>query len=319
MNKKFGKNIINADYRVKQLYKVESGDVRLISGIAKTSGGERLTYKVVVKMQPKGEIPGESLCREYDLFMSDFDKVFNNTLRWAEYYHFEIESDAIQIWMEYIDGISGNALTIEMLEYIAEELGRFQGRLYKTPGILKNIGCFSDVGLIKRRYLQWNPETSEYQYIRSENCEIPEHLTQMLIDMDNNIENIFTNITKLPVVLCHRDFWIDNIFYVDGKIVLIDWDCIGWGYMGEDMAGLIADDITDMKYLDEYYHRFIPAYYKGISEYMDISAIDDNYIWEMILIEFGYRYVQRYMFAESTEYKNQQITALQKLYEIKRL
>jgi hypothetical protein len=24
----------------------------------------------------------------------------------------------------------------------------------------------------------------------------------------------------LPVVLCHRDFWIENIFYVDGKIIL---------------------------------------------------------------------------------------------------
>ncbi len=87
--------------------------------------------------------------------------------------------------------------------------------------------------------------------------------------------------------------------------------------MGEDIASLIADDI-DYEYLDEYYRRFIPAYIRGISEYIDISAIENFYIWEMIIIKFGYRFLQCYMFSQSSEVKEQQVNALQKLYELQK-
>jgi thiamine kinase-like enzyme len=138
----------------------------------------------------------------------------------------------------------------------------------------------------------------------------------MLIDIQQQAKTIFTNMKLLPVVLCHRDFWIENIFLSDGKIILIDWDCAGWGFMGEDLASLIADD-TDIEYLEEYCRRLIPAYYKGFSEYADLSQIENLYIREMIIIKFGYRFLQKYMFSQSSEVKNQQIKALQKIYEMK--
>ena len=318
LSKMFGKTIIRAEYETEQLQGGTMGNVRLVTGIAATADGEKLPYKVVWKIQKNREIPGETKWgRDYDLFMSDFGKIFTNILRWAECYHAEIINDETHIWTEYIDGVSGENLTIEILEYISAEFGKFQGRLYKQPEILDNIDCLSDVGWMKRDYGQWKPETAEYQYIRSENCEIPEHLRQMLIDMDNKSETIFENIQKLPVVLCHRDFWVENIFYLasNREIILIDWDYTGWGYMGEDIASLIADDI-DIEYMDEYYRRFIPAYYKGISEYMDIISVNNNCIREMILIKFGYRFIHRYIFADTSERKNQQINALQKIYDM---
>lgn len=70
--------------------------------------------------------------------------------------------------------------------------------------------------------------------------------------------------------------------------------------------------------MDEYYRRFIPAYLKGISEYMDVSAIENLYIWEMIIIKFGYRILQKYMFSESPDIKNQQVKKLQKIYDIRK-
>ena len=75
-----------------------------------------------------------------------------------------------------------------------------------------------------------------YDYIREGSCEIPSHLRNMIIYIDENIDEIFTRIEKLPVVFCHRDFWITNIFYMGGVITLIDWDTSGWGYMGEDYS-----------------------------------------------------------------------------------
>lgn len=142
-----------------------------------------------------------------------------------------------------------------------------------------------------------------YDYIRSCDCSIPKHLCDMLIAIDDNSDKIFARIARLPIVLCHRDFWMTNIFYREDKIVLIDWDTSGWGYMGEDMACLIADE-SDVNHMIEYYNRCTQAYYIGFSEYSDISQISDNCIYEMILIKFGYRLVEDFKFSESQDEKS---------------
>jgi Phosphotransferase enzyme family. len=49
----------------------------------------------------------------------------------------------------------------------------------------------------------------------------------MIIEIDDQSQEIFEHIEKLPIVLCHRDFWVANIFYSNGKILLIDWDTTG--------------------------------------------------------------------------------------------
>lgn len=310
--------IINADYQTIQLHGGTLGDVKLVIGEAETTNKEKLPYKLVLKTQKKWERYGDvnSWRREYDLYASELKTVFTDSFRWPKCYHIEMKDDEIQIWMEYIDGDSGNELTIEALEKAAFELGRFQGRIYKQPELLPDIACLGDAGFMKREYGQWKPETIEYRYLYSDECTLPEHLRRMLIDTQQNEETIFSDIEHLPVVLCHRDFWIENIFLSEGKIRLIDWDTTGWGFVGEDIASLIADD-TDIEYLDEYYCRLIPAYYRGLSEYIDTGVIMNMYIREMIIIKFGYRMLQKYMFSQSTDVKNEQITALQKIYEMK--
>jgi len=87
----------------------------------------------------------------------------------------------------------------------------------------------------------------------------------MIIDIDNRADAIFKNIRKLPVVLCHRDFWIANIIYNNGNIALIDWDTTGWGYLGEDIIQLITDE-TNPALWEEYKRRLIPAYLNGFAE-----------------------------------------------------
>lgn len=351
LSKMLGANIICANYQTKQLQGGTLGDVRLVTGIAETADGGKLPYKVVWKIQKKWKRPGDpdSWRREHDLYVSDFSRVFTDSFHWPECYHAEMNGDEIQIWMKYIDGISGSDLTIEMLEQAALELGRFQGRLSNQSEDFRNIVCLNDAGFLEREFNQWHTQTFTYDFLISESCripgflkqmlkddkiqlyngksfeygclrsggcDIPEHLKQMLIDIDDHKETIFNKLKSLPVVLCHRDFWIENIFLSDGGIRLIDWDTTGWGYLGEDIASLIFDD-TDVEYLDDYYRRLIPAYRKGLSEYIDISPIENLYIWEMIIIKFGYRILQKYMFTRSPHVKSQQITALQKICEMR--
>ncbi|REK77890.1 aminoglycoside phosphotransferase family protein [Paenibacillus paeoniae] len=315
------KTIIRADYQLKELQGGTVGNVKLVTGMVETSDGESLPYKVVWKTQEKFERYGDpdAWRREYDLYASDFKKVFSDSFRSPECYHAEVNEDEIQLWVEYIDGVSGLSLTLEMYEHIALELGRFQGKLYtERPNVLKSLSNLSKVEYMKNYYLRYRSWDVVYDYIRSGDCEIPKHLCKMLIDIDNHADEIFSRIEKLPIVLCHRDFWVANIFYSDSKVALIDWDTAGWGYMGEDIASLIADE-PNICHMVEYYQKCIPAYYRGFSENTDVSHISDPCIYELILVMFGYRFVEWIKFAESPEDKLKHLNTLQKIYEIKNM
>jgi hypothetical protein len=50
---------------------------------------------------------------------------------------------------------------------------------------------------------------------------------------------------------------------------------------------------------------------------MDAPPIENLYVQEMIIIKFGYRFLQKYMFSQSSDIKNKQINALQKIYEMR--
>jgi hypothetical protein len=328
LSKMLGTKIICVDFQTKQLHGGTLGDVQLVTGNATTTDGGKLPYNIVSKTQKKWERysdPG-SWRREYDFYKSNFGALFSESFRWPACYHVEMneEENETQIWVEYIDGVSGLDLTGDMYERAAEELGRFQGKLYaEQPAFLQNLTNLSKVEYMKNCYLQYRSWKRVYDYIRSSDCEIPKHICKMLIDIDESADKIFNRIEKLPIVLCHRDFWVANIFYSDGKTILIDWDTTGWGYIGEDMASLIADE-ADIEHMVEYYRRCIPAYYKGYSEYADISHITDNCVYEMILLMFGYRLVEWCMNAgsgnklqETDEERTLHIHTLQRIYEMR--
>ena len=320
LGKMLRKDIIKADYQTKSLHGGTLGDVRLVTGTAETNDGELLPYSFVLKSQKKWERfadPG-SWRREYDLYKSDLGAFFSEELRWPECYYAEINEteDEIQLWLEYIEGITGLDLTPGMYERAAYELGHFQGRLAAgQPEVLKNLTNLSQPENAKKFYLHYRSWNVVYDYIRSENCEIPKHLCQMLIDIDENEDEIWERIENLPIIFCHRDFWVTNIFYDNEKIVLIDWDTTGWGYLGEDIASLIADE-ADIPNMLENYQRCVPAYYRGFSEYVDVSHIKDHCIYELILVLFGYRMIEWFLHTESADEKKMNSETLQKVYEM---
>jgi hypothetical protein len=351
LNKMLCTPIISANYQMKQLQGGTLGDVRLVTGVATTEDGKKLPYNVVWKRQKKWKGQGDpnSWRREYDLYVSNLGKSFSDSLRWRECYHAELHGDEVQIWMEYIDGISRNSLTIEMLEQAALELGRFQGRHSSPSHGLRNIRCLGDAGFLEREFNQWHTQaftyyflisepcripgflkqmlkegeiqlvdgkSFEYGFLRSKGCHMPEHLKKMLLDIDDHRDEIFDKIKTLPVVLCHRDFWNENIFFSAGLIRLIDWDTSGWAFLDEDIASLMIDGM-EVERFEENYHRLVPAYLKGLSEYMDIPGAKEMCALEMILIKFGYRMLQEYMFSDSSLEKSWGVNALQKIYEMR--
>ncbi len=297
------------------------GEVRLITGLVDAAEGRQMPFSLVQKTQQKWERPGDpgSWRREYDLYRSGLDALFDDDLRWPKCLHAEMNDgqDQTRIWMEYIVGDTGHALTPDMLERAAHALGRFQGRLYAGKsdiiGRLKNL---SDTKFMKNSCLHIRSWEALRDYIRSERSGLPAHLRGMLIEADENAQDIWQGIEQLPVVLCHRDFWVANIFNTGGSTVLIDWDTVGWGHMGEDIASLIADE-PDISRMAENYRRCVPAYYRGFSEYADVSDITDPCIRDMMLMNYGFRLAAWHMTAENAEQKALQAEMLQKIYEIR--
>lgn len=317
----FEREIISADYQTIPLHGGTVGNVNLVTGIAETSEGEKLSYRIVLKIQKQWTRYNDpaSWRREYDLYASDLGETFSNALRWPTCYYaaMNTEEDEFHLWLEYIDGVSGLDLTGDMYEQAALELGRFQGKLFaKQPAVLQSLTNLSHANLMKNTYLHYRSWPVVHDYIRSDDCEFPQHVRQMLIDFDEHADEIFDRIEKLPLVLCHRDFWVTNLIYADGEIALIDWDTSGWGYMGEDLASLIADE-ADVNYMVAYYKRCVPAYYQGFSEYADAPPVEDHCVYEMILLVFGYRFVESYLHTEDDGEKTKLVQILQKIHEMK--
>ncbi|MCL2198716.1 MAG: phosphotransferase [Defluviitaleaceae bacterium] len=295
------------DFRITNITKLSGGSVghvELATGIYKNK-----PLKVVIKTQKKWERPGDpnSWRREYDLYTSNFDEIFTSNLRWPKCYHSEINDNETKLWLEYIEGVSDADLTMEMYEKIAEGLGHFHGRLYSEKFTITTENL-TDTDSMK----------NFYHYNRSRanaDCKVPSHLQKMLSDMDNNSDNIWAEIEKLPIVLRHGDFFPPNMFYTDGKIILIDWDSAGWSYLGEDIVNMVAD-VDDTDNMVDYFNKCVPAYRRGFSEY---STVENLYIYERVIMHFGHRLVSGFNWRGEEKTPDEQkndLVVLQKIYEM---
>lgn len=315
----FGQEVTDFSCEKKALHGGTLGQVELLTGVATLLDGSEKPYRLVHKTQKKWAryYDADSWKREYDLYESMLGSFFEESLRWPKCYNRCIGEDEIQIYMEYIDGITGLDLSIEMLVLASKELGRFQGRIYQQSNQqIENVTNFSKLDFAKVSYLNYRNWPEVYDYVREKECPLPEYFCKMMIELDENSDELWSQIEKLPVVLCHRDFWNTNVFYQDGKIRLIDWDTTGWGYLGEDIASLIADE-ADVTQMVHYYSKCVPAYYQGFGETSNVTLPDRNLIWEMILFQFGYRLVEAFKFAEDKEEQDLQIEIMQQIYHMK--
>jgi len=221
--------------------------------------------------------------------------------------------------LEYIDGVSGADLSPAAYEQAAYALGRLQGKLYaEKPAILNKLSNLGALDYVEQFYKHYRCWDRVYDYIRSENCAIPAHICTMLINLDDNSEAVLEKIGKLPVVLCHRDFWVENLLFKDNTLYLIDWDTAGWGYLGEDLASLLADE-ADVGHMVENYRKCLPAYYKGFMEFAATAGIEDACIADFILLMFGYRLVEWFLDADDQVGKDLQIQTLCRIFEITEL
>ena len=287
-----------------------------------TTDGQRIDFPLVVKTQKKWERFNDPDCwrREYDLLSSSLADYFPAEFRWPKCYDASIneQENEICLIMEYIDGPCGKELDRFALEKAARNLGMFHGKTHMNKEALsKELTNLSSNDYMKNFYHRYRSWPVVFDAIRNAECQIPRPLCEMLIEFDHKSQTFFEHIASLPVVLCHRDYWIANIFLREGKIFAIDWDTAGWGYLGEDIASLIADE-ADVDHMAENFDLIVSSYLEGFTHYVPLESFDPAIIIDMILAMYGYRIVEWYLFAETDEQKHLQIQALKQIAEIKK-
>ncbi|MCL2187286.1 MAG: aminoglycoside phosphotransferase family protein [Defluviitaleaceae bacterium] len=296
---------------------LNQGAVGFVERITGTRAGK--PFNAVLKTQKKWERQGDPLSwrREYDLYTSGLGKIFTNDFRIPECYHAEINENETKLWIEYVEGTSGADLTIDMYEKIAEGLGRFHGKMYAENAqfSIKNL---ADPNGMKNYYHYNRTKGDTYNYIRSAECKIPQHLCKMIIEMDEQSDKIWEKTEQLPQVLRHGDFFPPNIFYKENEIILIDWDSAGLAPLGEDIVCLIADN-GNVENMADYYRKCVPAYMKGFSAQSKSFTMKNLHIYERIVMHYSYRLLDnenwRGEIKPPTEQEND-FKTLQKIYEM---
>lgn len=313
-----GKTFLHLVFHVTSLQGGTLADVKLVKGTAVSEGGMAVPFELVWKVQKiweRYQDPG-SWRREFDLYQSDLQSVFTDAFRPPLCYHAAINDNAVELWLEYIDASSGSGLTVDMYEEAAYALGCFQGRISREhTSVLQDMDNLSSRDYVKAFYDHYRSWGKLSDYLRSAEHGIPPHLCQMLIEFDRYADEAWIRVQALPITLCHRDYWVENIFCTDNGIRIIDWDTAGWGYIGEDIASLLADE-ADVTLMLACYRRCIPAYYRGLSLHMDKLDLHENCIVEMILFLFAYRLIESHMFAETAEDKALAVDTLQEIYRM---
>ena len=306
--------VFDEGYTVSSFKTGTVGDVTLISGTVAGKPAQR-----VVKKQKKWERPGDrdSWRREYDLYSADLGWVFSEDFRWPICYDAGIENDETTLWLEYIEGVTGDDLTVDMFEAIAFALGRFQGKIYAMDEFCL-IDNLSKPDAMERFYGQNMTNEKIRDYMNSDDCHLPSELCEMMFEIDKRADEVWAEIKKLPLVLCHRDFFPPNIFYVDGCVVVIDWDSAGYGYLGEDLVGLIGE-ANDLDCMVENFERCVPAYLKGFAEGSGL-VFQNAYVYERLVMHMGYMAVNPLTWrgdAKTVEQKKWDLAVMEKIYEMK--
>lgn len=341
----FGEKITQATKQTEELHGGTVASVFLVQGSALTSSKGEQPYQMIWKYTKKWDRPGDPLSwrREYDWVNQSKEISFHKDLRMPICYYMEMSDEGNHLWLEYITGTSGNHLSLSMLSETAYNWGVFQGKLSLSNVFLENKNI-TQPEFLEGELSQWyhNPYDYNYlcseqckipsyvkdtlnnhdwndgfsivyHYLRSEECDLPVYLKQMIMKIDDSKEEIYERFSKLPKVITHRDFWIENIFYQDGIIYVLDWDCVGIGYLGEDIASLIADD-TPTEEIDTWLMPLFSSYKKGFQAFGNALPIELKDVVLMILIKYGYRLVNHYWFTDSAEKKEDIIKRLTLYY-----
>ncbi|MGH4121393.1 MAG: phosphotransferase [Clostridium sp.] len=262
------------------------GDVFLIKGTCikntmselNSETSSCIEWSVILKILKERTRFGdpESWSREVKMYQSDIFNNLSSNIRVPKCLSIsKNENNEIWLWMEHVNGKTGNELSLEDYGLVSRHLGELQGR-YMQGDKLPKQSWLSTEFLATSQVVMWGTPAISWllsNEFNPEECGLNSEILQKVIKLWSE-RDIFINVlNKLPKTLCHRDFNPGNIVVEKGindieKVVLFDWDCTGIGVIGEDVADLFMETLVFYDYdIDKAYElreTILKSYLSGL-------------------------------------------------------
>lgn len=183
------------------------------------------------------------------------------------------EDGCVELWLEDVAGPSGFDLPLERLGRFGYELGVGQARWAgRVPSSV-------ELPWLSRRWLAQYSTHGPHADVAVAESDWddpmlrvwPERTRRSLRRLWESRASVLEAAQAFPRTLCHLDLWPANVIVDgDGASVLIDWAFVGEGAIGEDLANLIVDSVTDglidMAVLPELADALTDGYLNGLAD-----------------------------------------------------
>ncbi|MTI94716.1 MAG: aminoglycoside phosphotransferase family protein [Firmicutes bacterium] len=305
-----GVQVSDVAYESELLQGGDVGEVSKISGQAFSNEGS-YPFSLVLKKQQKWDRHGDPECwrREYEIYRHGLDQKLLQTIKLPRCYLLQESGDLTQIWMEYIEGKTGDDLIhAPELALAAERLGKLQADFHKNGK--HDLPFLRSYPAVRSSFdLWWGDIKKE---LGTEIEDFPEELRHTLNDFAARAESLLDAMDKLPLTICQGDFYHDNIIFKPGldgtDIYVIDWDCAGYGRMGEDAVDILMEAFVysdrDVSLMPDFKKCIIDGYLRGVqSGGMDFT-MNEALVRDIFALAWGFRITDQYLY--HLHYKDEQ-------------
>ena len=292
----------DAAYSTEVLQGGTVGDVVKVSGTAETNAAA-CPFAMVVKTQRKWDRFGDPDCwrREYAIYRHGLADRLPRTIRLPKCCLLEEETEGTRIWMEHIQGKTGNEqLHAAELALAAERLGTFQAEFSRSgPRDLPYLRPFPAAR--SSFDLWWGRMRKPLQTPING---FPEDLRHALSESAARAEALLRSLDALPVTLCQGDVHHDNLIFKETargpEVYLIDWDSAGYGRMGEDAVDLLMEAFVyssrDVSLLPDFRRRILQGYCAGVQKGGVPFEMEDALVRNVFVLAWGFRIADLYLY-----------------------
>lgn len=321
LKKMFETDIIDADYSLEILQGGTVGDVCKLSGMAMTNDSSS-PFTLVLKNQRKWDRHGDPDCwrREYDIYKNGLDHELLGAIKLPHCYLLEESGDSTHIWMEYIEGATGdNQLHAQELALSAEKLGELQGAFHQIGQ--RDLSYLRNYPAVHSSFgLWWGRMEKPLSNVIAG---FPEELRNTLNDYAVRANVILDSIDSLPVTICQGDVHHDNLILKatpdETEVYLIDWDCAGYGRMGEDAVDVLMEAFVyssrEVSLLPGFRRRIIDGYCKGVRSRGIDFTLNDVLVRNIFALAWGFRIADLYLYYKEDHLKNRCVEILQAMLQ----
>jgi hypothetical protein len=160
-----------------------------------------------------------------------------------------------EIWLEDLADRRGHRWPLDAFELAAAALGRFSGTHLVSPP--------PDAPWLSRDWMDRHQD--------------PAALARRPHDQPTQAR-LRETLSALPQTICHHDASHANLFLTGDEVVAIDWEGVGWGAAGADLATLVVGTMRrgdfDPARADELEEAACSGYARGLAEagWRDVAA-----------------------------------------------